>query len=100
VRVPRNRQDACFAEGDGNDAVYTAALAPLVPHVFDGGNATVFAFGQTGSGKTCTMAGHGRSDAKDGNARGLYALAASDIMAMAGERHLSVGISFFEVWGP
>ena len=90
--------DACFHETDGNETVYAAALAPLVPHVFGGGNATIFAFGQTGSGKTCTMAGHGHAGAKDGNASGLYALAANDVMRMAAERELSAGISFFEVY--
>ena len=60
-----------------------ATLSPLLAHVFAGGHATVFAFGQTGSGKTCTMAGHGNHAAVDGNAAGLYKLAAHDTMAWA-----------------
>lgn len=47
--------DAVFSEADGNDAIYRATLAPLLPHVLAGGSATVFAFGQTGSGKSATL---------------------------------------------
>ena len=91
--------DAVFNEADGNEQIYAACLQPIVEgHVFAGGSATVFAFGQTGSGKTCTMAGHADAAAQDGNATGLYALAASDVMRIAEERGLSVGLSFFEVY--
>ena len=91
--------DACFNEADDNVQVYAACLRPLVAgHVLAGGSATIFAFGQTGSGKTCTMAGHGDPSAGDGNAAGLYALAAEDITRLAAERGLSVGISFYEVY--
>ena len=91
--------DAVFNEGDGNDAIYGATLAPLLAHVFGGGFATVFAFGQTGSGKTCTMAGHGNYQAMDGNAAGLYKLAAHDITAFASRRSdVEIGVSFFEVY--
>ena len=47
--------DAVFSEADGNDTIYRATLAPLLPHVLAGGSATVFAFGQTGSGKSATL---------------------------------------------
>ena len=68
VHEPRTRVDLCkeieshgfgvdaiFSEADGNDAIYRATLAPLLPHVLAGGSATVFAFGQTGSGKSATL---------------------------------------------
>ena len=90
--------DAVFNEADGNSGIYASTLRPLLNHVFSGGLATVFAFGQTGSGKTCTMAGHGNASATDGNAVGLYALAARDIMAKAAQHDLLVGVSFFEVY--
>ena len=47
--------DAVFSEADGNEAIYRATMAPLLPHVLAGGSATVFAFGQTGSGKSATL---------------------------------------------
>jgi len=93
------RFDGVFGEVDGNDRIHDAAVRPLVAHVVAGGVATVFAFGQTGSGKTCTMAGHGLASAMDGNALGLYALAAADVMNAASGAHRSVSISFFEIYG-
>ena len=90
--------DAVFNESDSNNAIYQAALRPLLRHVFSGGAATVFAFGQTGSGQTCTMAGHGIESAGDGNTVGLYALAAEDVVSGAKEMDASVGASFFEVY--
>jgi len=90
--------DAVYNESDTNEHIYASALRPLLSHVFNGGQATVFAFGQTGSGKTCTMAGHGDESVGDGNDTGLYAFAATDIMALAETAGLSVGVSFFEVY--
>lgn len=90
--------DAVFNESDSNAAIYQAALRPLLQHVFAGGAATVFAFGQTGSGKTCTMAGHGDESAADGNAVGLYALAAADVVSAAHADGATVAASFFEVY--
>lgn len=91
--------DGCFGERDGNDTIYRAAVRPLVQHVLQrGGVSTVFAFGQTGSGKTCTMAGHGRADAGDGNADGLYKLAARELMGEASARGLAVRVRFVEIY--
>ena len=90
--------DAVFTEADSNATVYTTLLRPLLEHVLQGGMATVFAFGQTGSGKTCTMAGHGRHELADGNALGLYALAAEEVVAAATVAGLDVRMSFYEVY--
>ena len=89
--------DAVFTESDSNVTVHNTVLRPLLQHVIAGGMATVFAFGQTGSGKTCTMAGHGNDAAADGNAAGLYKLAAHDICLAAHRQRLNIGVSFFEV---
>jgi len=93
------RFDGAFGESDGNDRIYSAAVRPMLEHVAGGGVATVFAFGQTGSGKTCTMAGHGDARASDGNAHGLYALAARDVMGAAASAGKTVHISFYEIYG-
>ena len=37
--------------------MYKATIAPLIKHVINGHNCTVFAYGATGSGKTYTMVG-------------------------------------------
>ena len=92
------RFDAVFSAADGNEAIHAATVAPLLPHVLDGGHATVFAFGQTGSGKTLTMQGHGDGSLADGNGFGLYALSAREMVASARTRGLDVFISFFEVY--
>lgn len=99
IEAHRFTFDAVFNENDGNESIYAATLHPLLEHVFAGGHATVFAFGQTGSGKTCTMAGHGNHEASDGNASGLYKLAAHDTVGYAA-RHggVDIGVSFFEVY--
>ena len=45
------------------------------------------------------MAGHGHYQAMDGNAAGLYKLAAHDITAFASRRaDVEIGVSFFEVY--
>jgi len=44
------------------------------------------------------MAGHGDAAAADGNATGLYALAAEDILGAAQADGVSVHSSFFEVY--
>ena len=99
IEAHRFTFDACFNENDGNEAIYSATLHPLLAHVFAGGHATVFAFGQTGSGKTCTMAGHGNHAATDGNASGLYKLAAHDTVGYAArDGSVDIGVSFFEVY--
>lgn len=43
------------------------------------------------------MAGHGNYEAADGNAAGLYKLAAHDTCVLAERHGLDIGISFFEV---
>ena len=44
------------------------------------------------------MAGHGHAEASDGNCAGLYELAAHDVAAWARQRHVGIGVSFFEVY--
>ncbi|CAJ0916006.1 unnamed protein product [Ranitomeya imitator] len=62
----------CFSETFSNQDVYMKTAYPLIQHVFNGGNATCFAYGQTGAGKTYTMIGTPKNP-------GLYALAAKDL---------------------
>ena len=44
------------------------------------------------------MAGHRDLQRGDGNARGLYDLAAEDVMTAAAARGLSAHVAFFEVY--
>ncbi|XP_006898568.1 PREDICTED: kinesin-like protein KIF24 [Elephantulus edwardii] len=87
--------DEVFGEACTNRDVYLKTTYPLIQHIFNGGNATCFAYGQTGAGKTYTMIGNHQNP-------GLYALAAKDIFRQLEvsqpRRHLFVWISFYEIY--
>ncbi|XP_023618181.1 LOW QUALITY PROTEIN: kinesin-like protein KIF24 [Myotis lucifugus] len=87
--------DEVFGEACTNQDVYMKTTHPLIQHIFNGGNATCFAYGQTGAGKTYTMIGTHQNP-------GLYALAAKDIFRQLEvpqpRRHLFVWISFYEIY--
>ncbi|NXI08869.1 KIF24 protein, partial [Irena cyanogastra] len=87
--------DEVFGETCTNQDVYMKTAYPLIQHIFNGGNATCFAYGQTGAGKTYTMIGNPRNP-------GLYALAAEDIFRHLGTspsgKDLIVLISFYEIY--
>nr|XP_033791379.1 kinesin-like protein KIF24 isoform X2 [Geotrypetes seraphini]XP_033791388.1 kinesin-like protein KIF24 isoform X2 [Geotrypetes seraphini] len=87
--------DEVFSEDFSNQDVYKKTAYPLIHHVFNGGNATCFAYGQTGAGKTYTMIGTQQKP-------GLYALAAKDIFqqlkSSQTRKDLVVCISFYEIY--
>ncbi|XP_021235097.1 kinesin-like protein KIF24 [Numida meleagris] len=87
--------DEVFGESCTNQDVYMKTAHPLIQHIFNGGNATCFAYGQTGAGKTYTMIGTQRNP-------GLYALAAKDIFrhleASPSRKDHLVLISFYEIY--
>ncbi|NXF07601.1 KIF24 protein, partial [Smithornis capensis] len=87
--------DEVFGESCTNQDVYMKTAHPLIQHIFNGGNATCFAYGQTGAGKTYTMIGTHRNP-------GLYALAAKDIFRhlelSPSRKDLFVLISFYEIY--
>ncbi|NXD05461.1 KIF24 protein, partial [Certhia familiaris] len=87
--------DEVFGESCTNQDVYMKTAYPLIQHIFNGGNATCFAYGQTGAGKTYTMIGNHRNP-------GLYALAAKDIFryleVSPSRKDLNVLISFYEIY--
>ncbi|KAG9467391.1 hypothetical protein GDO78_015033 [Eleutherodactylus coqui] len=87
--------DEVFSETLTNQDVFMKTAHPLIQHVFNGGNATCFAYGQTGAGKTYTMIGIPKNP-------GLYALAAKDIFQQLEsnqqKKDHSVWISFYEIY--
>ncbi|XP_030048718.1 kinesin-like protein KIF24 [Microcaecilia unicolor] len=87
--------DEVFSEAFSNQDVYMKTAYPLIHHIFNGGNATCFAYGQTGAGKTHTMIGTQQKP-------GLYALAAKDIFQQLESpqtrKDLVVCISFYEIY--
>lgn len=56
--------DHVFGPESDQNMVYDGVVAPVLDHVMDGINCTIFAYGQTGTGKTYTMVGDvdGKSD--------------------------------------
>ena len=47
--------DAYFSKEDRVSDIFDQEVSALIPGIFEGTNATVFAYGATGSGKTYTM---------------------------------------------
>ena len=100
--------DNVFDENSTNRQIYVRSVRNLVPGVFEGRWASVFAYGQTGAGKSFTMLGSNLTGHNAGNATydddnlGLYYMAAVDVFELASRpenRHLQVGASLFEIYG-
>ncbi|GER28605.1 kinesin-like protein [Striga asiatica] len=85
--------DAVFGEEDDNvSRIFEKEVKPLVPGLFQGYNATVFAYGATGSGKTYTMQGTDKVP-------GLVSLSMSNILSCNSSTGSStVSISYFEIY--
>ncbi|CAF95685.1 unnamed protein product, partial [Tetraodon nigroviridis] len=49
--------DAFYGEKTTQQEVFLSSVKPILPHVLNGQNASVFAYGPTGAGKTHTMLG-------------------------------------------
>jgi kinesin family protein 22 len=47
--------DSYFGKEDTVSGIFDQEVSALIPGIFEGTNATVFAYGATGSGKTYTM---------------------------------------------
>ncbi|XP_065854225.1 kinesin-like protein KIN-10B [Euphorbia lathyris] len=84
--------DSFFGQ-DGNNVsqIFEGEVRPLIPGIFQGYNATVFAYGATGSGKTYTMQGTDKLP-------GLMPLAMSTILSMCQRTGSKAEISYFEVY--
>ncbi|KAL0309855.1 UNVERIFIED_CONTAM: Kinesin-like protein KIN-10B [Sesamum radiatum] len=84
--------DAFFGQEDSNvSEIFEREVRPLIPGVFEGYNATVFAYGATGSGKTYTMQGSDKLP-------GLMPLALSSILSMCKSTGSIVAISYYEIY--
>merc|ERR1740121_980138 len=83
--------DSVFGAAATNSEVFENVVAPLVPEVLAGKNATCFAYGQTGSGKTHTMLG------RQGEA-GVVERTLQSLLPEATAGGSSVGVSFIEVY--
>ncbi|XP_066364142.1 kinesin-like protein KIN-10C [Miscanthus floridulus] len=83
--------DAFFGLEDSVSQIFDQEVRAVIPGIFEGINATVFAHGATGSGKTYTMQG-------TEDFLGLIPLAASTILAHCTGTWCSVEMSYYEVY--
>ncbi|KAI5074390.1 hypothetical protein GOP47_0010351 [Adiantum capillus-veneris] len=83
--------DSCYGEDDEISGIFSKEVEPLIPALFQGKNATVFAYGATGSGKTYTMQG---SEIHPG----LMPLAMSRILALSERNNFQVAVAYYEVY--
>ncbi|XP_044489140.1 kinesin-like protein KIN-10B isoform X2 [Mangifera indica] len=92
IRSETYQLDSIFDQTDDTvSKIFYSEVSPLIPGVFYGCNATVFAYGATGSGKTYTMQG---TDEKPG----LMSLAMSTILSMCQGTGSTAEISYYEVY--
>jgi len=54
-RSEHYKLDAFFGQEDSISQLFDREVSTVIPGIFNGVNATVFAYGATGSGKTYTM---------------------------------------------
>ncbi|XP_054784183.1 LOW QUALITY PROTEIN: kinesin-like protein KIN-10B [Prosopis cineraria] len=84
--------DSFFGQEDNNvGQIFHREVSPLISGVFNGCNATVFAYGATGSGKTYTMQGTEEQP-------GLMPLAMSAILSICPSTGCTAHISYYEVY--
>ncbi|XP_021687674.2 kinesin-like protein KIN-10B isoform X1 [Hevea brasiliensis] len=84
--------DSFFGQEDNSvSRIFEREVNPLIPGIFQGYNATVFAYGATGSGKTYTMQGTDQLP-------GLMALAMSKILSICQCTASTAELSYYEVY--
>ncbi|XP_074307065.1 kinesin-like protein KIN-10B isoform X2 [Silene latifolia] len=84
--------DGYFDQEDDNIAkIFEKEVKCLIPEIFNGCNATVFAYGATGSGKTFTMQGTDEQP-------GIMTLAISTILSMCQATGNIAAVSYYEVY--
>ncbi|KAM0920650.1 hypothetical protein ACQ4PT_007390 [Festuca glaucescens] len=83
--------DAFFGHEDRVRDIFDKEVRAVIPGIFEGVNATLFACGATGSGKTYMM--QGTEDLP-----GLIPLAVSTILKLGADTSCSVEISYYEVY--
>ncbi|KAK7255824.1 hypothetical protein RIF29_29247 [Crotalaria pallida] len=84
--------DSFFGQEDNNvSKIFSREVSPMIPGIFNGCNATVFAYGATGSGKTYTMQGTEEQP-------GLMSLSMSMVLSICQSTSSTAHISYYEVY--
>ncbi|XP_062919132.1 kinesin-like protein KIF22 isoform X2 [Mobula hypostoma] len=92
--------DAFYEEDSSQQEVYVGSVRPVLAHVLNGQNASIFAYGPTGAGKTHTMLGNPEQP-------GIVPRALLDIFRMSREQcnqlggpewTFSISMSYLEIY--
>jgi len=91
--------DTIFQDTSRNQDVFDQTVAPLLPNILEGYNATCFAYGMTGSGKTHTMLGdvYGASTGE----KGLWLMTVEKLFQLMNEqkhKNYAIRISYLEIY--
>lgn len=91
--------DNIFQETDNNTEVFSKTVLSLLPNIFEGYNATCFAYGMTGSGKTHTMLGDIYNSSN--GEKGLWLLTVEKLFELM-DSHINkkflIKISYLEIY--
>ncbi|KAK7293054.1 hypothetical protein RJT34_15915 [Clitoria ternatea] len=98
LKDPQTSRNECYQldsffgqECNNVGQIFSREVSPMIPGIFDGCNATVFAYGATGSGKTYTMQGTEEQP-------GLMSLAMWRILSICKSTGSTAKISYYEVY--
>ncbi|EFJ29923.1 hypothetical protein SELMODRAFT_409936 [Selaginella moellendorffii] len=92
TQIESFKLDCCYGESDDLAQIFKAEVEPVIPLLFCGCNATVFAYGATGSGKTYTMQGEEQNP-------GLMVLGLMHILSLAErDAKCKIELSYYELY--
>ncbi|XP_024534551.1 kinesin-like protein KIN-10C isoform X1 [Selaginella moellendorffii] len=92
TQIESFKLDCCYGESDDLAEIFKAEVEPVIPLLFCGCNATVFAYGATGSGKTYTMQGEEQNP-------GLMVLGLMHILSLAErDAKCKIELSYYELY--
>uniref|UniRef100_A0A3Q2E8H9 Kinesin-like protein n=1 Tax=Cyprinodon variegatus TaxID=28743 RepID=A0A3Q2E8H9_CYPVA len=91
--------DVFHGEQTTQQEVFLTSVKPILPHILNGQNASVFAYGPTGAGKTHTMLGTGEQPGVIPRAvREVFNLVRAKDKAQDDGWNYSVGMSYMEIY--
>ncbi|KAF7705135.1 hypothetical protein HF521_020421 [Silurus meridionalis] len=90
--------DVFHGEQTTQQEVFLSSVKPIIPHILNGQNASVFAYGPTGAGKTHTMLGSQEQPGVIPRAvREVFQLVRAQVKEQ-NEWEFSVGMSYLEIY--
>ncbi|XP_069100188.1 kinesin-like protein KIF22 [Pleurodeles waltl] len=91
--------DAFYGEDSTQQEVYSRSVEPILSHLLDGQNASVFAYGPTGAGKTHTMLGSPEQPGIIPRAvKDLFQMTRSENSSFGAHWNFKVTMSYLEIY--